>query len=98
MSWEHSHLSGTLRTARHTLKETTVSALVGNKKPPVSAYCTRYGVTAGELPKEGLDLLADNRDALPVTRLTFLDPIHGAFTRMKPDAMAFPHWPAGAGV
>jgi len=91
-------LGSAVRPASDTLKETTVSALVGNKKPPVSAYCTRYGVTAGELPKEALDLLADNRDALPVTRLTFLDPIHGAFTRVKPDAMAFPHWPAGAGV
>jgi len=91
-------LGSAVRPASDTLKETTVSALVGNKKPPVSAYCTRYGVTAGELPNEGLDLLCDNRDALPVTRLTFLDPIHGAFTRVKPDAMAFPHWPAGAGV
>ena len=91
-------LGTAIRPSGDTLNITTVSALVGREKPTGSAYCVRYGVTAGELPKEGLDLLADNRDALPVTRLIFLDPIHGAFTRVKSDAMAFPHWPAGAGV
>jgi FAD/FMN-containing dehydrogenase len=91
-------LGSAVRPASDTLRETTLSAIVGREKPNPSAYCTRYGMAAGELPKEALDLLADNRDAPPVTRLTFLDPIHGAFTRVKSDAMAFPHSPAGAGV
>ncbi len=80
-----------------TLRETTLADFVGRDNPGGGMSCARYGLARRPLPDRALDLLLD-RTPVPAVRLVFLDPVHGAVTRVPSDATAFPRGRTGAGA
>jgi FAD/FMN-containing dehydrogenase len=81
-----------------TLRETTLAEFVGRDNPGGGMSCARYGVARRPLPDRALDLLLDDRAPPPAVRLVFLDPLHGAVTRVPSDGTAFPRVRTGAGA
>jgi FAD/FMN-containing dehydrogenase len=80
------------------LRETTLAQFVGRESPGAGMSCARFGIARQTLPGRALDVLLAS-DAPPgALRLVFLDPVHGAFTRIPSDATALPRRPASAGV
>ncbi len=92
------HISSVMRPIKDSMKETTLAQLTGNEIEPASLQCTRFGNVAGELPQAALARLIDDDGAPRAVRVIFFDPIHGAITRIRPDATSFPRRPQGAGV
>jgi hypothetical protein len=91
-------ITSKIRPIKDSMKDTTLAQLTGNKMSPPELQCTRYGNVAGQLPQSTLDRLIDGSGAPPAVRVIFFDPVHGAITRVRPDATSFPHRPQGAGV
>jgi hypothetical protein len=81
-----------------TLRETTLAEFVGRDNPGGGMSCARYGLARRPLPDSELDLLLDGGAPPPAVRLVFLDPIHGAVTRVPSDGTAFPRVRRGAGA
>jgi FAD/FMN-containing dehydrogenase len=92
------HITSKIRPSKDSLTETTLAQLTGNETSPPELQCTRYGNVAGQLPQRVLDRLVDGSGAPPAVRVVFFDPVHGAITRVRPDATSFPHRPQGAGA
>jgi FAD/FMN-containing dehydrogenase len=90
------HIASVIRPIKDSMKETTLAQLSGNEMSPAEPQCARFGNVAGQLPQIALDRLMDGSGAPAAVRVIFFDPIHGAVTRIKPDATSFPHRPQGA--
>ena len=80
------------------LRETTLAQFVGRDGPGASMSCARFGIARQTLPGRALDVLLASDGPSGALRLLFLDPVHGAMSRIPSDATAFPRRPASAGV
>ncbi|MGO9852670.1 MAG: FAD-binding oxidoreductase [Steroidobacteraceae bacterium] len=78
------------------LRETTLAQLVGRDNPGALMSCARFGTARQPLPGRALDVLLASDGPPGALRLVFLDPLHGAISRVPSDATALPRRPSSA--